>query len=72
MMPSLTRILSHLLHIVGAGRIPAHNTGFRVQISGIPPNSDWRDLKDFLREGGEITYANVNSDGTGYVNHRVA
>jgi len=40
-------------------------TEYRVRCSGLPPSTNWRDLKDFLREGGEITYADVGQDGVG-------
>lgn len=39
--------------------------GFRVKLEGLPPSIDWRDLKDFLRTGGDVTFANANPDGTG-------
>jgi hypothetical protein len=36
-----------------------------VRLEGLSANADWRDLKDFLRTGGEINFARVNDDGTG-------
>ncbi len=34
---------------------------------GLPPTGSWQDLKDHMREAGEVCYANVESDGTGVV-----
>ncbi|OXA58740.1 serine/arginine-rich splicing factor 1 [Folsomia candida] len=40
---------------------------FRVKVEGIPPSGSWQDLKDHMREAGEVCYANVSKDGTGIV-----
>ena len=46
---------------------PARRTEHRVVISGIPSTGSWQDLKDHMREAGDVCYADVNRDGTGVV-----
>jgi hypothetical protein len=36
-----------------------YNTAFRVVVSGLPPTASWQDLKDHMRKGGEVTFAQV-------------
>lgn len=36
-------------------------------VSGLPPTGSWQDLKDHLREAGDVCYADVYKDGTGIV-----
>ncbi|GAV05048.1 hypothetical protein RvY_15236 [Ramazzottius varieornatus] len=38
---------------------------YRVIISGLPPSGSWQDLKDHLREAGDVCYADVSKDGSG-------
>uniref|UniRef100_K3WQ99 RRM domain-containing protein n=1 Tax=Globisporangium ultimum (strain ATCC 200006 / CBS 805.95 / DAOM BR144) TaxID=431595 RepID=K3WQ99_GLOUD len=45
-------------------RTPPTRTEFRVRVSDLPRGTDWRNVKDFLRSGGEVTYCNIESDGT--------
>lgn len=35
--------------------------------AGLPPSGSWQDLKDHMREAGDICYADVFHDGTGVV-----
>lgn len=35
--------------------------------SGLPPSGSWQDLKDHMREAGDVCYADVYRDGTGVV-----
>jgi len=35
--------------------------------TGLPPTGSWQDLKDHMREAGDICYADVFHDGTGVV-----
>jgi len=42
---------------------------FRVRVTGLPPSGSWQDLKDHMREAGEVCYANVSNDGTGIVEY---
>lgn len=34
---------------------------------GLPPSGSWQDLKDHMREAGDVCYADVYRDGTGVV-----
>ena len=36
-------------------------------VSGLPPTGSWQDLKDHMREAGDVCYADVYKDGTGVV-----
>ncbi|XP_008943977.1 PREDICTED: serine/arginine-rich splicing factor 1B-like, partial [Merops nubicus] len=33
----------------------------------LPPSGSWQDLKDHMREAGDVCYADVFRDGTGVV-----
>lgn len=46
---------------------PPQRTDFRVRVTDLPRGVDWRNVKDFLRGGGEVTYCNVENDGSAYV-----
>lgn len=35
--------------------------------AGLPPTGSWQDLKDHMREAGDVCYADVYKDGTGVV-----
>jgi len=49
------------------GAAPSRRTEHRVIITGLPPTGSWQDLKDHMREAGDVCYADVNRDGTGTV-----
>lgn len=38
-----------------------------ITFSGLPPSGSWQDLKDHMREAGDVCYADVYRDGTGVV-----
>lgn len=40
-------------------------TQYRVQVSNLPPSISWQDLKDFLRDGGDVAHADVDRRGNG-------
>lgn len=40
---------------------------YRVQVSGLPPSGSWQDLKDHMREAGDVCFADTYKDGTGVV-----
>lgn len=40
---------------------------FRVLVSGLPPSGSWQDLKDHMREAGDVCFADVYKDGSGVV-----
>lgn len=46
---------------------PARRSQFRVLVSGLPGSGSWQDLKDHMREAGDVCYADVFKDGTGVV-----
>lgn len=46
---------------------PPRRSKYRVVVSGLPPSGSWQDLKDHLRNAGEIYYADVFRDGKGAV-----
>lgn len=49
----------------GRGRNqPISRTDYRILVSGLPPSGSWQDLKDHMREAGEVVYADVYKDGT--------
>lgn len=45
----------------------SRRTNYRVVITGLPPSGSWQDLKDHMREAGDVCYADVFKDGTGVV-----
>ncbi|CAH1389594.1 unnamed protein product [Nezara viridula] len=52
----------------GRGRgPPARRSQYRVIVSGLPPSGSWQDLKDHMREAGDVCFADVFKDGTGVV-----
>jgi len=51
----------------GRGGGPPMRTDYRVLVSGLPPTGSWQDMKDHMREAGQVTYADVFRDGTGVV-----
>ncbi|XP_050934793.1 serine/arginine-rich splicing factor 1B isoform X2 [Lates calcarifer] len=46
---------------------PSRRSEYRVVVSGLPPSGSWQDLKDHMREAGDVCYADVYRDGTGVV-----
>lgn len=52
----------------GRGRsfIPRGN-GFRVLVKNLPPSGSWQDLKDHMREAGDVMFTDVFNDCTGVV-----
>jgi len=52
-------------YIRGRGRgLPIRRSENRVLVSGLPTTGSWQDLKDHMREAGEVLYADVYKDGT--------
>jgi splicing factor, arginine/serine-rich 1 len=53
----------------GRGRAgpPTRRSDYRCIITGLPPTGSWQDLKDHMREAGNVCYADVFKDGTGVV-----
>ncbi|OCT80224.1 serine/arginine-rich splicing factor 9-like [Xenopus laevis] len=46
---------------------PSRRSEYRVIVSGLPPSGSWQDLKDHMREAGDVCYADVHKDGMGIV-----
>uniref|UniRef100_K3WQS6 RRM domain-containing protein n=1 Tax=Globisporangium ultimum (strain ATCC 200006 / CBS 805.95 / DAOM BR144) TaxID=431595 RepID=K3WQS6_GLOUD len=40
-------------------------TQHRVEVSNLPTSVSWQDLKDFLRDGGDVVHADVDRRGNG-------
>jgi len=38
-------------------------------VSDLPKTASWQDLKDHMREAGDICYADVMGDGTGVIEY---
>ena len=36
-----------------------------IIFTGLPPTGSWQDLKDHMREAGDVCFADVYKDGTG-------
>ncbi|XP_064619654.1 serine/arginine-rich splicing factor 1-like isoform X3 [Lineus longissimus] len=51
----------------GKGSGPSRRTEYRVFVKGLPPTGSWQDLKDHMREAGDVAFADVYKDGTGMV-----
>lgn len=51
----------------GRGGGPPRRSDFRVLISGLPGSGSWQDIKDHMRDAGDVVYADVYRDGTGVV-----
>ena len=51
----------------GRGMGPPRRSDHRVLVSGLPPTGSWQDLKDHMREAGDVLYTDVFKDGTGVV-----
>lgn len=48
---------------------PTRRSDFPVLVSGLPPSGSWQDLKDHIREAGDICCADVQKDGMGMVEY---
>jgi len=54
----------------GGGRgPPARRSQFRVMVTGLPPTGSWQDLKDHMRDAGDVCYSDVFKDGSGVVEY---
>ena len=43
---------------------PPKRSEHRVLVSGLPPTGSWQDLKDHMREAGDVLFTDVFKDGT--------
>ncbi|KAL7060147.1 hypothetical protein AAHC03_09852 [Spirometra sp. Aus1] len=46
---------------------PSRRSDYRVIVTGLPPTGSWQDLKDHMREAGDVGFADVFKDGSGVV-----
>ncbi|XP_045467122.1 serine/arginine-rich splicing factor 1A-like [Harmonia axyridis] len=46
---------------------PARRSQFRVLVTGLPSSGSWQDLKDHMREAGDVCFADSFKDGSGVV-----
>ena len=54
----------------GGGRgHPPRRSDYRVLVSGLPPTGSWQDLKDHMRDAGDVQFTDVFKDGTGIVEY---
>lgn len=51
----------------GRSNAPQRRSKFRVRVTGLPSSGSWQDLKDHMREVGEVCYADVYKGGEGVV-----
>lgn len=49
----------------GRGNPPGRKTGYRVIVENLSSRTSWQDLKDFMRQAGEITYTNTHHQRSG-------
>ena len=42
---------------------------YRVMVTGLPPTGSWQDLKDHMRDAGDVCYTDVFKDGSGTVEY---
>jgi arginine/serine-rich splicing factor 4/5/6 len=47
------------------GNPPGRKTGYRVIVENMSTKTSWQDLKDFMRQCGEITYTNAHNQRPG-------
>ncbi len=45
-----------------------YRTDYRILIENLPSSVNWQRLKDFARDGGEVSYTDVRRDGVGFEN----
>jgi len=49
----------------GRGRPPGPRTGYRLIVENMSSGTSWQDLKDYMRQAGEVTYTNCHEQRTG-------
>ena len=59
----------HRVKVTGMNVAPAHHyligVLYELKFTGLPPTGSWQDLKDHMREAGDVCFADVFKDGTG-------
>ncbi|GAV66943.1 RRM_1 domain-containing protein [Cephalotus follicularis] len=49
----------------GRGRGVSRRSEYRVLVSGLPTSASWQDLKDHMRQAGDVCFSQVFRDGSG-------
>ncbi|XP_075249607.1 serine/arginine-rich splicing factor 1A-like [Convolutriloba macropyga] len=49
----------------GRGSFEPRSSKYRVSVSGLPKSGSWQDLKDHMREAGDVLFTDVFRNGTG-------
>ncbi|RHX97141.1 hypothetical protein DYB30_005167 [Aphanomyces astaci] len=49
-----------------------HGTSYRISVSGLSSDTSWQDLKDFLRDAGDVAHAEVDRRGHGTASFQTA
>merc|ERR1712012_1411957 len=49
----------------GRGKPPGPRTGYRLVVENLSSSTSWQDLKDYMRQAGEVTYTNCHENRTG-------
>jgi len=49
----------------GGRRPPGARTGYRVMVENLSSSTSWQDLKDFMRQAGEVNYTNTHQSRSG-------
>jgi len=44
----------------GRGNPPGRRTGYKINVENLSSRTSWQDLKDYMRQAGEITYTNTH------------
>ena len=44
---------------------PGARTGYRVVVENLSSSTSWQDLKDFMRQAGEVNYTNTHQSRSG-------
>jgi len=49
----------------GRGKPPGQRTGYRLVVENLSSSTSWQDLKDYMRQAGDVTYTNTNQSRNG-------
>jgi len=49
----------------GRGKPPGPRTGYRLVVENLSSSTSWQDLKDYMRQAGEVTYTNCHDNRSG-------
>lgn len=49
------------------GRGPPRRSDYRVYVSNLPTSASWQDLKDHMRDAGDVLYTSTDRQGGGVV-----